>query len=120
MSVSDGLGKAAAVSFLDGQIQLLNFLSKRTMAGHETWTEGYRQVQVVDPGGSARNVTLPAEQHGLWYLVVNNADATEAITVKNDAGTNVVVVGEDEAAFIWCDENAAWQFFVLVIDAPGA
>lgn len=58
-----------------------------------------------DPGGTARDVTLPAEAaaKGALICVSNESDNTEILTIKNDAGTTIVTPTENEAAILWCD-----------------
>lgn len=69
-----------------------------TLSGDKTLSSTDEQRQVLDPGGAARNVDLPSDQEGLEYVIVNTADAAEAITVR-DADTNTVVtVNQNEAA----------------------
>lgn len=69
-----------------------------TLSGDKTLLATDEQRQVLDPGGAARNVDLPADQEGLEYVIVNTADAAETITVR-DADTNTVVsIAQNESA----------------------
>lgn len=62
------------------------------------------QIYVLDPGGSARNVTLPSEEVGAFFLIVNSADAAENLVIKgSDGSTTVCTIGQNEAAVITCD-----------------
>ena len=58
-------------------------------------------IQLIDPGGSDRIVTLPAEStdnHG--YLIFNTADADgEELTVKNDGGSTLATVYRNGAGW---------------------
>lgn len=76
-----------------------------TLAGDLTVLETFSPLLVLDPGGSARNVDLPAEatSEGLIYLIVNTADAAEDITVRNDAAGTIVTVSQNEMALVVCD-----------------
>lgn len=109
MSVTDALGKASAVMFADGQIQLLNLVGSLTLAADLVLTDAYRNVLLIDPA-AARNIDLPPEQHGLWFLIFNKANAAETITVRADtAGATVVALAQDEAALVWSD-GTAWYY----------
>lgn len=62
------------------------------------------QIYVLDPGGSARNVTLPSEEVDAFFLIVNAADAAENLVIKaSDGSTTVCTIGQNEAAVISCD-----------------
>lgn len=64
----------------------------------------------LDPGGSARTVTLPAEEasKGAEIKIKNTADAAEAITVNDDSATAVMTISQDEASLLWCD-GTTWH-----------
>ncbi len=62
---------------------------KILLGGDLTLTTKSEPVQVLDPSGTHRDVTLPAEadsQH-LQFLILNEASSTEDLIVKNDSGT---------------------------------
>lgn len=62
----------------------------------------------LDPGGSAREVRLPPEAKGLWYIIANTADAAELLTVKEDAGSvTIATLGQDEVGLFFCSTNEA-------------
>ncbi len=77
--------------------------SNETLAGNLTIDKSYGNIIRLDPGGSARDVTLPAEYDGAIYLVINAADAAETITIKNPAAGTVVT----------CEQNRSVICFVL-------
>ena len=89
-----------------------------TAAGHITL--GYnlgsgvtlleRNIVYMDPGGSARNLILPAEADsmGAWLIIVNTADASEIITVQDDTPATVASVGQSEQAIVVCD-GTTWR-----------
>ena len=74
-------------------------------------------VLVLDPGGAARNVDLPANPRlGQWYLIFNDADAAEIITLRDSAGagfTPPITPTQSEAAFVIWD-GAKWRGFVAI------
>ena len=85
----------------------------RTLAGNVTLVADSPTAQVMDPGGSARTVTLPAEadSEGLVFLIINSADAAEVITVEDDGTTTQATIAQDEAALLFCD-GTSWHSLV--------
>lgn len=81
-----------------------------TLAANKTLTVNDARVQVLDPGGSARDVTLPAEgsSAGDSFIIHNAADAAEAITVKDDTPATVGTVSQNESAIFYCD-GTTWR-----------
>ena len=68
------------------------------------------KFQTLDPGGAARDVTLPVAAialAGLEFRIANAANAAEALTVKDGAST-IVVIDQDEIGVLWCD-GVTWQ-----------
>jgi hypothetical protein len=78
-----------------------------TLAGNVTLTNKSAQYLKLDPGGSARDVTLPAVEDGLFFEIVNAADAAEDLVVKNDAGSVVVTISQNEKATVR-SSTSAW------------
>lgn len=109
MSLSTGTASALALAVGNPghPAKLPELLGVITMSGTITMDETYRNVLHLDPAGSARTVTLPAEAVSLSYLIVHSGDNNEVITVNNDAGTEVTTVRMGRAAFLWCD-GTSW------------
>lgn len=84
-----------------------------TLTGDKTLVEGDSTVQLLDPGGSNRDVTLPAEAdcQSMFFIVVNAADGAETLTVKNDGGTAIGTADRYESLICYCDgvSWSAWQ-----------
>ena len=80
-----------------------------TMTGAATWTKTTGNIQILDPGGADRAVTLPAEEdsNGLWFAVRNVADADEVISISNDGASLVVALGRGDSAVLACD-GSGW------------
>lgn len=108
MSVTDGLASGLAHFADRAPLKMSELAGVRTLTDHITLTEQSRNVQVLDPGGSARNVTLPAEAVGLFFWFVNTADNAENLVVKNDGGDTVATVAQGEECVVWCNDSAAW------------
>ena len=86
-----------------GPLPLGHNVNRETLTGNKTLTEDDEQVQSLDPGGAARTVTLPAEAGSLMFVIVNRADAAEAITVEDDASNTIVSVAQNAAALVFSD-----------------
>lgn len=85
-----------------------------TLTGHRTLTTAEVNENVIwsfDPGGSARNLVLPAaaSHTGAVLFISNNADAAEVITIQDPAGpTTVCTPTQSEGAVVWCD-GVIWR-----------
>ena len=85
-----------------------------TLAGHRTITSAEANENVIwsfDPGGSARNLVLPApaSHTGAVLFIANTADAAEVITIQDPTGpTTVCTPTQSEAAVVWCD-GVIWR-----------
>lgn len=76
------------------------------------------QLQFLDPGGAGREINLPpvADSKGLFFIIVNTADAAENLTVEDSASaalTPAAVVGQNEIGLFFCD-GVRWQGFTGV------
>jgi hypothetical protein len=60
----------------------------------------YPAICKLDPGGAARDVTLDAEESipsvGLYRRIINAADAAENLVVKDDAGSTIGTINQNE------------------------
>ena len=84
-----------------------------TLAGHRTLTIAeIREAQIwsFDPGGSARNLVLPAVgvSRGLVLYIANKADAAEVITIQDADTATVCTPTQNESAIVWCD-GVTWD-----------
>ncbi len=100
-----GAGKQPA----DGAHTMLNGFYSATLTGNLTLDMSYQNHLRLDPGGSARDVTLPAEagRNGAWFRILNTADAAENLVVKDDGGSTIVTVSHNEAVIVVCD-GTSW------------
>ena len=92
-------------------------VNTETLAAAKTLEAFDKTVQFLDPGGTARTVTLPAEASsvGLSFVLRNTADAAEDITVQSDAPATVAVLERGETGLFYCD-GTTW--IAAVIGAP--
>jgi len=81
--------------------------TRTTLAAAGTLLDSSDPVQIIDCGGAARDVTLPAERAGKMFIISNISDAAEAITLKNDAGTALATISQYQTA--WCfSDGTGW------------
>lgn len=82
----------------------------RVLAGNLTLTFDDDWMQHIDPGGAGRTITLPAEadSSGKAFLIVNEANAEEDLTVNDDGGTTRAIIGEGQSAWLACD-GTTWR-----------
>ncbi len=80
-----------------------------TLTGNDTLTVTSTYYQKLDPGGSARDVTLPAvaDSTNLDFMIVNAADAAENLVVKNAGGSTIGTINQNEAGIFSCD-GSSW------------
>lgn len=105
MSTADGLtDHSNAEAVVERHARSKNAIGVMTLAGNLVLTEKYRNRLKIDPAG-ARDVTLPAEESsdGLWFEIINAADAAETITVKNDNGDTIIAILQNRKASVYCD-----------------
>jgi hypothetical protein len=83
-------------------------LSNQTLAGTLTMDEDLPPLLALDPGGAGRTVLLPPEAAGLFFVIINTADAAETLTVKEDANvTTIGTVEQDTIGLFFCGKNGA-------------
>lgn len=87
----------------------------QTLTGNLVLASDDPQFQRIDPGGSARDVTLPAEgaSEGLFFWILNTANAAENLVVKDDGGSTVVTISQNEAAVVVCD-GSGWDHMGII------
>ncbi len=110
MSTTDGLSSILTGDHVGtGHSIVREQIGDMTLSGTLVLTLQHRSVLRMDPGGSGRTVTLPAEEgaDGVSFEIVNTADGAEALTVENDAAGSVVSIAQNEKATVYCD-GAAW------------
>jgi hypothetical protein len=107
--------KVRLLSRAAGLLQLTR-LEKRqgsnvqALAGNKTLNADDKRIQVLDPGGAGRDVTLPPEaaSAGLEFYIHNAADAAEVLTIKEDGGSTICTPTQNETAYVYCD-GSTWR-----------
>lgn len=91
------------------------FAATETLAAARPLTSADGNFLKFDPGGASRDVTLVAEEgaSGAFYWIANAADAAENLVLKNDAGSTIVTINQNESAVVWCS-GSAWTLFAVV------
>lgn len=110
-----------ATKVLTAQLRLRGGIEITTLTGNVTLDASSSNIQVLDPGGAARVVTLPAEDesNGLMFWFFNAADAAELVTIKEDGATTVVALRGGESALVACN-GTTWAKVDADEDQPGA
>lgn len=85
-----------------------------TLTGNIALDATYPLLLKLDPGGSARDVTLDpvATAEGLKRRIVNAADAAESLVVKNVAGSTIGTVAQNRQAEFYCD-GSEWSLVAI-------
>jgi len=107
---------AAADAVGVGTFDLVGAAYSATLSGDLTVTVKHPMILKLDPGGSARNVTLEAEAGcpGRVRWIVNAADVGgENLVVKDDGGSTVATINQNESAVVYCD-GTAWSLIAVV------
>lgn len=88
-------------------------VNTEALGAAKTLTCDDARIQVLDPGGAGRDVTLPdvSASKGLDFYVRNAADAAEVLTIKNAAAATICTPTQNETAYVFCD-GAAWYGMV--------
>lgn len=88
-----------------------------TLSAAYTIDDTTGQLLRIDPGGAARDVNLPTDLDdsnvGLWYEIVNTADAAENLVVKTGA-TTVVTISQNEKAKVVYLGDGNWTHMGIV------
>ena len=106
---------AAADAVGVGTFDLVGAAYSATLSGNLTVTVKHPMILKLDPGGASRDVTLEAEAGcpGRVRWIVNAADADEDVVLKNDGGSTIVTIDQNESAVVYCD-GTAWSLIAVV------
>lgn len=84
--------------------------NRESITANKTLTSADAPHQSLAPD-AARDVTLPAEELGLIFYIVNRAAGAFALTLKNDAATTLASIAQNAAAIAYCD-GTGWHVFL--------
>ena len=65
-------------------------IMKQTLTAQIALDADMPHLIVFDPGGAARDVLLPPEADGMFFIICNSADAAESLVVKEDSDTTTI------------------------------
>lgn len=71
-----------------------------------------------DPNGVDRTITLPVASEGLFYFIFNTSTGSFSLVVKNQGGTTLASVGQQQCVQFFCD-IVGWKSFGDVFGASG-
>lgn len=96
---------------IEGILQLIGGYTTATLDAATTIDKSHGNVLMLDPGGAARNVTLPdgPTKSGDLRFIVNTADAAETITLKNSAGSNICTIEQNRAVLVGNAGGSSWN-----------
>jgi hypothetical protein len=100
-----------------GPVSMSNAVTNETLSGARTVTFADANILRLDPGGAARDVTLPAEANsaGVVYKIINAADAAENLVIKDDGASTVATINQNEMCEVACDGSAWSLLYVATI-----
>lgn len=88
-----------------------------TLSGTYALAAGAGPVIIMDPGGSARNVTLPASPKlGDFFIIINSAGSALVLTIQDSAGAGLTPActptQNEIAIIIYCGATLGWRNMV--------
>jgi hypothetical protein len=100
----------AALRALTSQLRLVGGVEAITLSDTRTLTAKDANILFLDPDGANRNVDLLAEDQaeGLSFLIKNTASGAFNLVVRDDAGSTVTTINQDEWALVACD-GTTWR-----------
>lgn len=104
------IARAQTIKAETGLVARKASFHSETLTGNLTLDATYPNLLKLDPGGAHRDVTLLAEAdaEGVTLQIVNAADAAENLVVKNDAGSTIATLNQNEEGIFYCD-GTSWS-----------
>jgi len=90
-------------------------INEETLAGTKTLTLNDVKHQKLDPGGGHRDVNLPAEEvsRNREFWIWNAANGAENLVVKDDGGSTIGTVSQNDSACFVCT-GSAWKLTFMI------
>ena len=107
-------GGQPAIPYGSDRVQQGTGFYSATLSGNLTVGLTHPNLMKLDPGGSSRDVTLPAVAGavGRLYEIVNAADASENLVCKNVGGDTIGTVNQNEEGLFYCD-GSSWALVCI-------
>lgn len=94
------------------QIVLKNGVNVETLAGDKTLDKASSMIQILDPDGVQRDITLPPVKDGMIFWIVNTAaGAIDLNVIKPDAST--IVISQNETLMVVSDASNWHKVFKI-------
>jgi hypothetical protein len=77
-----------------------------TTSANQTLTNLSGKFQIYVPGAGI-DVTLPAVEEGLWFVISNKSGGANAIAVKNAGGSTIGTLAQNRAS-IFASDGVSW------------
>jgi len=105
----------SATKQLTAQLRLKGGCEAQTLAGNLTLDASSANLLALEPGGGARDVTVPtaADATGLFFIIANTGSSGNSLTVKNPAAATIAVVANARTTFIGSDGTNWISFGIL-------
>jgi hypothetical protein len=82
--------------------------NRQSLSGNLSLSDSDAQIQNIDPGGSARTITLPVEDNGIEFIIGNRGSSD--LTVEDDGNNTIATVNAgDVGRFI--SDGTGWLGF---------
>ena len=97
----------------EGPGVVINSINTEALGANLTILVADAEYQFIDPGGAHRDVTLPAEADstGYRYFIFNTADNAENLVVKDDGGSTIITIAQNESGIVVCN-GTVWKGLV--------
>lgn len=92
-------------------------VATEALSANKTLKAYDRKVQFLDPGGSNRDITLPAEatSGNMFFFIINIADGAEDLLIKDDSAALIITISQNEGGVVFCNDegvSSVWRGFV--------
>lgn len=108
---------SSTLGALTARVALRGGWDVAVLTGTQALTKKSGNLQELDPGGAARDVTLPAvtrQDDGYFFFISNTGEGAEDLTVKDAAAATIATVKAGEVGVVFVDSAGAWQSYALV------
>lgn len=95
-----------------GRLRVASYVA--TLGGDLTIGDNFPPILILDPGGVARNLTLPtaADAKFVVFEIRNTADAAENLVVKDGVAT-VATIGQGQTGRVYSDGSSWYSLGVV-------